>query len=61
MLIHRDVPGELTVACPRRPVRPAMFSSDKEAYAWALRWGYAGDSCRTLSDKQGQWIGSPPG
>lgn len=59
VLVHRDVPGDLIVTCPRIPPRPAKFASDKEAYAWALRWGYAGDACRVLSDKQGGWISSP--
>lgn len=59
--MRRDIPGDLTVLCPRMPPRPDKFASDKEAYAWALKWGYAGDACRAVSDKQGQWIGTPPG
>jgi hypothetical protein len=27
---------------------------------WATAWGYAGDACRVKSDKQGEWISSPP-
>jgi hypothetical protein len=28
---NRDAPHELTTRCPRRPLRPAVFVSDKEA------------------------------
>jgi len=61
VIANRAAPAELTMPCARRPLRPAIFLTDKEALTWALKWGYAGDACRALSDRQGEWISTPPG
>src|SRR6185503_20409125 len=60
VIANRAAPAELTMPCARRPLRPAIFLTDKEALTWALKWGYAGDACRALSDRQGEWISTPP-
>jgi hypothetical protein len=60
MLVRRDVPPDLVIQCQRRPARPPQFASIDDALEWAIRWGYSGEDCRALSDKQGKWIGSPP-
>ena len=61
VLVVREAPPDLTEPCPRRPERPAAFESLNELLRWALAWGYSGEQCRALSDRQGEWIAHPPG
>jgi len=59
-LVNRQAPEELKEPCQRKPPRPAVFLNVNEMLDWALRWGYSGEQCRALSDKQGEWIANPP-
>lgn len=60
VLVQRQAPADLTAKCARQPDRPASFVTINALLGWVEKALYAGSACRALSDKQGQWIGSPP-
>jgi hypothetical protein len=59
VVVTRTGTPELALPCPRKPARPATFRDEEERYSWALAWGYSGDQCRALSDRQGAYIAGP--
>lgn len=60
MLVNRQPPAELTVPCPREPLVPDVFLTEKERLMWALKARAAGAACRAQSDMQTEWMTSPP-
>lgn len=60
VLIHRLPPAELVKACPREPVPPAAFPDQKTRFTWTLKALDSGRECRVQSDRQGEWMTSPP-
>jgi hypothetical protein len=60
VVVPRAAPGELKAQCPRQPARPATFATINSMLSWVEKALYAGSACRTLSDKQGEWIATPP-
>ena len=60
ILVHRLPPAELVTECPREPVPSAAFPDQKARFTWTLRALDAGRQCRAQSDRQGEWMTSPP-
>ena len=60
VLVNRQPPAELVTKCPREPLVPDVFLTEKERLMWALKARAAGAACRAQSDKQGEWMTSPP-
>jgi hypothetical protein len=60
VVVPRVAPAELTAACPRQPNKPASWANINVLLGWVEKALYAGSACRALSDKQGEWISSPP-
>lgn len=59
-ILQRPVPPALTAQCPREPAPPAVFLDEEERFAWIERALTTGRQCRSLSDKQGEFLAHPP-
>ena len=60
VLVNRDPPPALILACPAEPPRNDPFLDDNAMFIWISRAIEAGAECRSAHDKLATWANEPP-